>query len=303
MLDPRRMLTFREVARQRSFSRAAASLSLTQPAVSQQIRALEVQLGERLIERRRGRFDLTAAGALLLEHAEAVHEQLLLAETQLGENAVDERRRLRLAAFPSALATLVPAAIAHLRADAEIEVSVVQGSTEDVVAAVRDGRSHVGLCFQDSAMTRREHPGTHRVDVLDERMLATVGLDHRLARRKRIRLAELAQDPWLAATRDGLIVRACRSVGFDPRLAYLTEDPLAINSFVAAGLAVTLTSQLLAPSFRDVAIIPVEGGAPRRTIYAVAPSGRVHPLGAAFLRALRTKGGNARRGTRSLARP
>jgi DNA-binding transcriptional LysR family regulator len=289
MLDPRRVLTFREVARLRSFSRAAESLALTQPAVSQQIRALEVQLGERLIDRRRGRFELTAAGELLLGHAEALHERLQLAETQLDETTGDARRRLRLAAFPSALATLVPTAIARLHATTELEVSAVQGSTEDVVAAVRDGRAHVALCFQDASMPRREHPGTQRLDVLDEPMLATIGLDHRLAHRKRIPLAELEGDPWLAATRDGLIVRACRTAGFEPRLAYLTEDPLAINSFVAAGLAVTLTSRLLAPHFRDVAILALSGGAPRRTIYAVAPPGRVHPLARAFLQALRTR--------------
>jgi DNA-binding transcriptional LysR family regulator len=285
MLDPRRVLTFREVARQRSFSLAAESLSLTQPAVSQQIRALEVELGTRLIDRRRGHFELTAAGQLLLGHAEGLHDRLQLAETQLGEAAGDAGRQLRIAAFPSALATLVPTAIAELHADTELEVSVTQGSTEDVVAAVREGRAHVGLCFQDAADPRRDHPGTRRVEVLEEPMIATIALDHPLAHRKRIRLVELADDPWLVATRDGLIVRACRAAGFEPRVAFLTEDPLAMNGFVTAGLAVTLTSQLLAPFFQDVAVVPV-AGAPRRTIYAVAPPGRLHPLGAAFLRAL-----------------
>src|SRR3954452_17848174 len=104
MLDSRRMLTFREVARQRSFSRAAESLSLTQPAVSQQIRALEVQLGAALIERQRGRFELTSAGDLLLGHAEALYERLQLAATQLDESTEDAQRQLRLAAFPTALA-------------------------------------------------------------------------------------------------------------------------------------------------------------------------------------------------------
>src|SRR2546423_2270779 len=112
MLDPRRLLTFREVARERSFSRAAVALSLTQPAVSQQIRALETQLGERLIERgRAGGFGLTAAGELMLAHAEALHERLQLAETQLEDAVGSGRRLLRIGAFPSALATLVPRAI------------------------------------------------------------------------------------------------------------------------------------------------------------------------------------------------
>jgi DNA-binding transcriptional LysR family regulator len=288
MIDPRRLLTFRAVARERSFSRAAIALSLTQPAVSQQIRALELQLGERLIERGRGGFALTAAGDLLLTHADALHERLQLAETQLGEAVGESLRQLRLGAFPSALATLVPDAIAQLRIQTELEVSAMQGRTEDLVAAVRDGRVHVALCFQDAGMSRREHDGTRRVDVLDEPMLATLGLGHRLAGRRRIRLAELAPDPWLAATRDGLIVRACRAAAFEPRLAYLTDDPLAINSFVTAGLAVTLISQLLAPWFRDVAIVALAGEPVGRTIYAVTPPGRAHPLVGRFLEAVRS---------------
>jgi DNA-binding transcriptional LysR family regulator len=291
MLDPRRLLTFRQVARERSFSRAAHSLSLTQPAVSQQIRALELQLGAPLIERRRGLFALTPAGELLLGHAEVLYERLRLAEAQLGETAAQGRRRLRLAAFPSALATLVPAAIARLQTEAELEVGAVQGSTEEVVAAVRDGRAHLALCFQDASEPRREHARAKRIDLLEEPMLASLGPRHRLAHRKRIRLAELADDPWLAAVPDGLIVRACRAAGFEPRLACMTEDPLAINSFVAAGFAVTLTSLLLAPHLRDTTVIPLSGGAPRRAIYAVAPPGAMHPLTEAFVEALRASAG------------
>jgi DNA-binding transcriptional LysR family regulator len=246
-----------------------------------------VQLGERLIERGRGGFALTAAGELLLAHAEALHGRLQLAETQLGEAVGESRRQLRVGAFPSVLATLVPDAIARLRAESEVEFSAMQGSTEQLVAAVRDGRVHLALCFQDGAEPRREHDGTSRTDVLDEPMLATFALDHRLAGRKRIRLADLADDPWLAATRDGLIVRACRSAGFEPRLAFLTDDPLAINSIIRAGLAVSLTSQLLAPQLRGITVASLTGEPVRRTIYALMPPGRLHPLVGSFLDAIR----------------
>src|SRR5919109_1125912 len=128
MLDPRRLLTFREVARTGSFTRAAESLSLTQPAVSQQIRALETQLGEPLIVRGRGGLTLTAAGELLLDPADAVWERLTLAEAQLEEVIREQRRRLDFGAFPSVLATLVPAAVADLQSSVpELQVSVIQG--------------------------------------------------------------------------------------------------------------------------------------------------------------------------------
>jgi DNA-binding transcriptional LysR family regulator len=287
MLDPRRLLIFREVAEQRSFSRAAVVLSLTQPAVSQQIRALEVQLGERLIERGRTTFALTPIGELLYAHANALHERLELTEAQLGETIAGERRLLRIGAFPSILGTLVPTAIAQLnRSVGPLEVSAVQGSTDELVAAVRDGRLHVALCFQDAAQPRREHDGTLRVDLLEEPMLAALGPGHRLTSRRRIRLAELARDPWLLAVRGGLIERACVAAGFEPRIAYLTDDPLAINGLVAADLTVTLTSRMLAGRLTGIST-PTLTDSVRRTVYGVTPRIAAHRLTTPFLEAVR----------------
>jgi molybdate transport repressor ModE-like protein len=290
MIDPRRLLTFREVAHEGSFSRAARSLSLTQPAVSQQIRALEQQLGAQLITRGGRRFALTAMGELLLAHADALHERLQLAETQTGERISAERRRLRVGAFPSVLATLVPAAIAQLQTSTEaLEVAATQGSTDELVASVRDGRLHVALCFQDAASPRREHPDTRRHDLVEEPMVAAVGPNHRLAGRARIRIRELAGETWTAATRDGLIHRACVSAGFTPRLAYLTDDPLAIRALVAGGLAVTLTPRLLAEQLHGISTPNLAGSSVRRAIYAVVPAISSHPLVAPFLEAVRSQ--------------
>src|SRR5687768_14414959 len=113
-MDPRRLLTFRAVAHERSFSAAARALALTQPAVSQQVAALEKEVGARLLDREPGGLKLTVAGRILLEHADALADRLTLARTQLAELAGDER--LRVGAFPSALAALVPKAVARVTA-------------------------------------------------------------------------------------------------------------------------------------------------------------------------------------------
>src|SRR5687767_15036254 len=113
-MEPRRLLTFRAVAHRRSFSQAARELALSQPSVSQQVAALERELGTGLLDRRPGGLKLTHAGAVLLEHADAVAERLELAAAQLAEIAGSERTTLRLGTFPTALASLVPAAIARL---------------------------------------------------------------------------------------------------------------------------------------------------------------------------------------------
>src|ERR687898_884040 len=143
-IDPRRVLTFREVARLGSFSRAAAALALTQPAVSQQVAALERQAGARLLERGPGGLSLTPAGELLLEHADVV---------------ADRR----------ALATRVPRALARLIAERpDLKADVAEGTTGELVERVGAGALHVAVCFQDAAVARREHEGTERVDLGDE---------------------------------------------------------------------------------------------------------------------------------------
>src|SRR6476646_6040657 len=111
MHDPRRLLTLRAVVAAGSFSAAARALSLTQPAVSQQVAALEREVGARLLDRGAGGPVPTEAGALLLAHADALAERLGLADAQMAELARAEDP-LRLGAFPSALAVLVPRAIA-----------------------------------------------------------------------------------------------------------------------------------------------------------------------------------------------
>src|ERR671922_2043420 len=175
MLDPRRLLTFREVARLGSFSRAAEELSLTQPAVSQQILSLERQLGIRLIDRGPGGLGLTAAGALLLRHADAVSGRLRLATEQLGALVAEQRRHLAIGAFPSAIATIVPEALVRIRAaEPDLEVSVSEGTLEELVAAVRNGTVHLAVLFQDAAAPRRDHEDLERHDLFEEPMVAAL---------------------------------------------------------------------------------------------------------------------------------
>lgn len=290
MLDPRRLLTFREVAHRRSFSGAAEALALTQPAVSVQVRALETQLGVRLIERRRGVFELTPTGELLLGHADRMADRLRLAQTQLDELRAGERIRLRVGTFPSLLAALLPAAARRLReSHGDLELAASEGGTDELASGLRDGRLHVAVCFEDAARPPREHEGLRRRDLFTEPMVAALGPEHRLAGRKRIRLADLARDSWIAAAPDGLIYRACVAAGFEPRIAYATGDPLAIQGLVAAGLAVSLMPRLLTAHLTGIATPSLVAG-PSRAVYALTPTVGIHPLAEPFLDALCAEG-------------
>jgi DNA-binding transcriptional LysR family regulator len=286
-IDPRRLLTFREVALRRSFSRAAESLSLTQSAVSQQVAALERQLGTRLLDRRPGGLALTAPGERLLGHARAVAERLALADTQLAEELAAERRELRVGAFPSVLATIVPAAVsALLKGDPDLRVSVTEGRTDELARGVRDGSLHLAVAFQDAHADRREHSGIRRHDLFTEPMVAALPPRHRLRRREAIDLRDLASDPWTVASRDGLTARACARAGFTPQIAYLSSDPLSIRAIIAAGLAVSLTPRLLADQLHGVHIADVEGEPARRDVYALLPDSGARPIDERLIEAL-----------------
>jgi DNA-binding transcriptional LysR family regulator len=286
-MDPKRVLTFRAVANHRSFTRAAEELALSQPSVSHQVTALEQEIGARLLDRRPGGLQLTRAGAILLEHADAIAVRFDLAALQLAEIADDERALLRIGAFPTALAGLVPSAVAQVRAaHPDARVTVQESASDELPERVRSGELHLGVDFQDAALPRREFEGTERRDLMREPFLVALPPDHRLAGQKSVRIRDLADDDWTAAYTDGLIVRACRAAGFEPRLVSITRDQLAIRGLITRGLAVTLAPRLLAEAFTDTALRRIAGKGPERDVYALLPPGGRHPLAQPMLTAL-----------------
>jgi len=287
-MDPRRLLTFREVARQGSFSRAGEALALTQPAVSQQVAALERQLGVRLLDRGPGGPTPTEAGALLLAHADAVADRLAQADSQIAELASVERETLRVGGFASSLATVIPAALATLREELpELQVEAVEASGDELGAMVASGELHAAMCFQDAATPPRRPEGTERHELGTEAMLAMLAPDHPLAGRERVRLSELAAETWVAPSRTHMIYRACVTAGFEPRIAFVTRDPVGNSQLVARGLAVTLVPELLVGRLPDVAMVPLEGRQPHRALYALTPAAGARASALAFVAAIR----------------
>jgi molybdate transport repressor ModE-like protein len=294
-MDSRRVLTFRCVAHQRSFSAAARELALSQPSVSNQVAALEREVGARLLEREPGGLRLTPAGEILLEHADAIAERLAIAALQLAEAAHSARAHLRIGAFPTALADYVPGVIAELRRlHPDTKVTVDEGTGDELPARVRSGELHLAVDFQDAADPRLEPAGLERRDLLRERFLIALAPDHRLAQRKTVRLTDLRDDDWTAASPSGLIVTACRTAGFEPNLVSITHDQLAIRALIARGLAVTLVPELLSDPFTDLALRPIAGPSPTRDVYVLLPPGGRHRLVAPAVEALEAAAGRLR---------
>jgi DNA-binding transcriptional LysR family regulator len=286
-MEPRRVLTFRAVAHERSFSRAARQLALSQPSVSNQVAALERELGVKLLERRPGGVRLTPEGEILLEHADVIADRFGLAETQLSGAADRQRTRLRIGALPSALAGFVPAAIARVRDQhPDTRVTIDEGTSEELAGRLASGELDLAIAYQDTTWPRSEPPGVKRHHLLHEEFLVAMAPDHPRAAQREVDLADLRDDDWTAALTDGVIVRACRAAGFEPRLVSITHDQLAIRGLVIRGLAVTLVAELLADPFKDLALRGIAGMTVARDVYALLPPGRRHPLVAPTLEAL-----------------
>lgn len=189
-------------------------------------------------------------------------------------------------ALPSALGGLVPAALQRLREHApDAYVTVAEGTADDLPGRVRSGELHLAVGFQDAARPPDEHEDLERRELLRERFLVALPPDHRLTGQPSVRLAQLAADDWTAASSDGIIVRACRAAGFEPRLVSITRDQFAIRALITRGLAVTLAAQLLADAFEHAELRPIDGPAPERDVYALLPAGSRHPLAAPILTA------------------
>ena len=278
-MDPRRLMTFRAVAHARSFSRAAEQMSLTQPSVSHQIALLETEIGVRLFERGRGGLRLTPAGEVLLEHADHVAWRLELADAQLASLAGQRREHIRLGAFPTALASFVPSAVARLRlAHDDLRVRLGEVTPSNLEARLLGGDFDVAISYQDATTERREIRGAERIDLMPDTFLIGLPPEHRLAGPTGpISLKELAEDDWILASTEGFLVQACREAGFDPRVVAITSEPLATRGLILRGIGVGWVPSLLVGDYAGVAIRPVRERIRRRDIYALLPPGDRHP--------------------------
>jgi DNA-binding transcriptional LysR family regulator len=277
MLDVRRMRVLREVAVRGSFSAAAEALSFTQSAISQQIAALERETGTTLVQRNARGVRLTEAGEALVRHAEAILARLGEAEAELEALAGLRGGRLRLASFESAAATLMPLAIAGFRArHPGIELSMVMGEPDDTLPLLKSGELDLVLGFD--SRVRDEVDGIARAHLIRDPMFLVMPRDHPLAHKRNVRIADLADDPWIAGNYDcecnRLITRACAVAGFEPRIAFQTDDYTAMQGFVAAGVGVSLIAELGLTSIRDDIVVRALGReAPVREIYAATLAG------------------------------
>ncbi|HEX4734816.1 MAG TPA: LysR family transcriptional regulator [Thermoleophilaceae bacterium] len=282
------MRILKEVADRGSFSAAAEALSYTQSAVSQQIAALEREAGTQLVTRGSRGIRLTEAGEALVRHADAILTRLADAEAELEAIAGLRGGRLRLAAFPTVGATLMPLAIAHFRGrHPDIELTVRQLEPEDSLPLLKMGELDIALTIEPNTI---ESDGLDSNFLLDDPMFAALPLNHPLAHKSRLRLKDLKDEAWIGTTDAcscGTLVRnhCIRSGGFDPQITFESDDYLAIQGLVAAGVGVAMIPTLALTTVRDDIIIRDLGNeAAVRTIAAATlPGAQRSPAARAML--------------------
>ncbi len=247
MLDVRRLRVLHAVSAHGSVTGAAAALGYSAPAVSQQLAALEREVGMRLTERAGRGIELTPAAAILVGHTAALLARLDAAESDLAALRDQVSGRVALAAFPSAGATIVPAAWAALaRSAPHVQLDLTEMEPEESLPALLRGELDVAVGHEYDLVPRPLDPLFERRELVLDPVLLAVPADSPLD--GPVPLGSLAGQPFLAP-RDKtscaeMIQRACARAGFVPPVVARATDFAVLLSLVAAGAGLTLVPEL-----------------------------------------------------------
>ena len=291
MLDVIRLRVLVAVARHGSVTAAAHALNYAQPSVSHHLARLEAETGTKLVQRAGRGIRLTDAGRLLAERGAEVIGRLDAAENELAVYSGMRAGRLRLAAFPSALGTIVPAAAAMLRErHPSVDLRLNEAEPPEAVRMLRAGYVDVALVFrhepegdavdEGDAEPLAAEPGDIREQVLlseavhlimpsapkGEPLLAPAVTEIWPAD-----LARLSGQRWIAGCdrcREHLL-RQCAVAGFTPKVAFTTDDFVAVQALVMAGLGVATLPAMALQAARNPGVRTVRLRGSRRSVVAV----------------------------------
>jgi DNA-binding transcriptional LysR family regulator len=322
MLDATRLRVLVAIARHGSVTAAAQALNYAQPSISHHMARLESETGAKLLERSGRGVRLTDAGRLLAERAEEILGRLDAAEAELAAHVGLKQEKVRLAAFGSALGTLAAAAAAALRADRAItDLSLVQAEPTDALRMLRVGAVDVAMVFRylqdgdqsDSAAGLGEALGEEDLryhHVLDEPVYLitpaghpggaskTAGVPGRAGGRPipgqqslaygGSPLGEYSRHRWVAGCErcQDVLIRLCRAAGFTPEIAVTTDDYVAAQALVAAGLGTAILPGLALRALRHPGVVATELPGIQRRILAATYGGPPEPVATSALLAV-----------------
>ena len=280
--DVRALRVVKAVADAGSITGAARELGFSQPAISQQLKRLEQRLGVAIVERVGRSVRLTDAGRILARHAPAVTTALDAAAGELAELRGLRAARVRLMAFPSASPTIVPRLLAELaERHPGISLTYVEGEPPEAVEAVRDDRTDIALTFSYPGDRDDPHGTSARGlavrTIGTDELLAVLPTGHPATSGDVLEVAALADDDWIAGCPRcrGHLLELCGRAGFTPRIAFETDNFVAVEGLVAQGIGVATLPRMAVESFPllpGVRIVPLPAGE-QRTIHTVTARG------------------------------
>jgi DNA-binding transcriptional LysR family regulator len=296
MLDVTRLRVLVAVERYGSVTAAARALNYAQPSVSHHLARLEAETGIKLIQRAGRGVRLTDAGRLLAERAAEVIGRLDAAENELAAYTGLRAGRLRLAVFPSALGTIVPAAAAMLRGhQPSVDLRLTEAEPPEALRMLRAGYVDVAVIFRyfpegpapaGPGPVTAEIPGPMpAADDDSDAIDITEGLRERLLLDEPVHLVTSAHGPeppapdlaryarhrWIAGCDRcrTTLLRQCAAAGFVPKIAFTTDDYVAVQALVAADLGVSILPALCLRAARHPGIKTVPLAGARRHVFAV----------------------------------
>ncbi len=237
------------IAKRLSFTQAAEALAVAQPALSQQIAALERELGVRLFERTNRRVSLTDAGRAFIARAERVLAELGAAAEEMSAYAGGLRGRVVVGTYQSFAEYMLPKLLGRFHSEHPgIEIALREGMADDLLGGLLDGTIDVFIGHVQETRFAGDRALIEEPLYEDELVLA-VGGAHRLAARRSVRIEELRDEPFVifrpGSSITNRLLALTRGAGFTPRVAFESVDSLTVRALVAEGLGIALFPRLL----------------------------------------------------------
>lgn len=250
-LDLHTIRTLRAIEDAGSITGAARVLGFSQPAVSQSLQRAEARLGVPLVQRRGRSVRLTDAGAIVSGAATPVEAALAAASSALSQLIDGRLGHVAIAGFPSASSTLVPTLLSTLRTTSPgLSLAYSEAEPSEAVAMLADHAVHAAItCSYPGDGWAQELEATAGLTALElfyDEMLLILPDDHPLADEGTIDIADLQDDEWVAGCPRcrGHVVDACHAAGFEPDIAFETDNFAAVVGLVSRGLGVAILPRL-----------------------------------------------------------
>lgn len=276
-MDLDQLVYFKTLAEAENMTRAAARLSLTQPALSRSIARLEEELGVPLFERSVRGVTLTRYGKIFLEHADRAVQELVQAKDILQGMADPARGIISLAFIHTLGSNFVPNMLGEFRREyPNVRFQLIQDTTRRILELLEAGEVDIAFCSPGQTA-----PDVHAVPILEEELFLAVPKSHRLADREEARLDEVRDEQFVmyrpeSGLRD-TVDQLCREAGFQPLVSFEGVGDETIAGLVAAGFGVALIPRTPGLDAASISLLRVSFPRCRRVVRMVWKPDRYMP--------------------------